>query len=391
MKYLLLWPLANLRQHPWVSAVAVGSIAAVVFVVATLLGFVRGYESAVARDVDRMGFDLLVTARGCPYEAATLMLRGGVGLRYMPDGVVSRLDADPAVAATYPTLIHPLRDPDSPSGMALIKGVTPGFRDARRLELSDGVWLGESPGVVLGFEAAELSQRRAGDSLLLPGLNAPLPVAGVLARTGSQLDGTVLMDLGEAQERFSLPGRLTGVGVQAHPDHRQDLDALRERYDSEAELQVIALDTVTAALRAAMEDLRGVVTLLTGVLGILGAALLGNTTLLRALSDLRRHAVLRAVGFSPAWIGAAMLVETFLLVGIGSFLGVAAALAAGHSSGALLSGYLPYAPSGLLVQLSPGITLRIAVASIGLGLLTTLPAVLRMATRDVHAALQADA
>ena len=183
MKYLLLWPLANLRQHPWVSAVAVGSIAAVVFVVATLLGFVRGYESAVARDVDRMGFDLLVTARGCPYEAATLMLRGGVGLRYMPDGVVSRLDADPAVAATYPTLIHPLRDPDSPSGMALIKGVTPGFRNARRLELSDGVWLGESPGVVLGFEAAELSQRRRRFPAS-PRADA-LPVAGVLARTGS--------------------------------------------------------------------------------------------------------------------------------------------------------------------------------------------------------------
>ena len=53
MKYLLLWPLANLRQHPWVSATAVASVAAVVFVVATLAGFVRGYEAAVARDVDQ--------------------------------------------------------------------------------------------------------------------------------------------------------------------------------------------------------------------------------------------------------------------------------------------------------------------------------------------------
>ena len=186
-------------RHPWVSAVA-GNIAAVVFVVATLLGFVRGYESAVARDVDRMGFDLLVTARGCPYEAATLMLRGGVGLRYMPDGVVSRLDADPAVAATYPTLIHPLRDPDSPSGMALVKGVTPGFRDARRLELSDGNWLGESPGVVLGLRPWNPHSAVQAIPCFSQGRRPPSQAP---ARTGSQLDGTVLMDLGEAQERFS--------------------------------------------------------------------------------------------------------------------------------------------------------------------------------------------
>jgi len=390
MKYLLLWPLANLRQHPWVSGTVVCSVAAVVFVVGTLAGFMRGYEAAVTRDVDRMGFDLLVTARGCPYEAATLMLRGGVGLRYMPDGVVERLAADPAVAATHPTLIHPLRDPDSTSGMALVKGVTPSFRDARRLSLADGAWLGEAEGVVLGFEAAELAQRRAGDAFLLPGLDTPLVVAGVLERTGSQLDGTVLMELGEAQARFGLPGRLTGVGVQVHPEHRDALDALRERYDNEAALQVIALDTVTAALRAAMEDLRGVVTILTGVLGVLGAALLGNTTLLRALSEHRRHAALRAVGFPPLWIGAAMLVETALLVGPATLLGLGIAVAAGDASGAQLAGYLPYAPSGPLVHLTPGLALGVAGTALLLGTLSTVPAVVRMAAGDVHAALQAD-
>jgi putative ABC transport system permease protein len=390
VKYLLLWPLANLRQHPWVSATAVASLAAVVFVVATLAGFVRGYEAAVARDVDRMGFDLLVTARGCPYEAATLMLRGGVGLRYMPDGVVARLDADPAVAATYPTLIHPVRDPDSPAGMALVKGVTPGFRQARRLELVDGAWLGEAEGVVLGFEAAELAQRRAGDTLVLPGLDTPLVVAGVLARTGSQLDGTVLMELAEAQSRFGLADRLTGVGVQVDPAHRGSLEALRDRYDNEAELQVIALDTVTAALRGAMDDLRGVVSLLTGVLGLLGAALMGNTTLLRALSEHRRHAVLRAAGFAPTWIAMAMLVETLLLLVPGVVSGLVVAALARGPTGSLLAGYLPYAPSGDLVTLSAPLLLLIGGAALALALLATAPAVLRMATGDVHRALQAD-
>lgn len=390
MKYLLLWPLANLRQHPWVSGTAVASLAAVAFVVATLIGFVRGYEAATSRDVERMGFDLLVTARGCPYEAATLMLRGGVGLRYMPDGVVKQLEEDPLVSATFPTLIHPVRDPDSPTGMALVKGVTPGFRDARRLSMSDGAWLGEAPGVVLGFEAAELTQRRAGDHLVLPGATTPLPVAGVLARTGTQLDGTVLMALSEVQSRFDLPGRLTGVGVQMRPEHRGALDELRSRYDAEPELQVIALDTVTAALRGAMEELQGVVLLLTGVLGGLGAALIGNTTLLRALSERKRHAVLQATGVSPAWIAAAMLVETSLLVIPGTGLGLVVAAAVRRPTGAMLADYLPYTPGGELVSLHAGLMASVAIASVALGLAATLPAVVRMATGDVHAALKAD-
>ena len=49
-------------------------------VLASLLGFNRGYRDALDRDIDQMGFQVLLTAKGCPYEAATLMLKGGTGL-----------------------------------------------------------------------------------------------------------------------------------------------------------------------------------------------------------------------------------------------------------------------------------------------------------------------
>lgn len=388
MKYLLVWPLANLR-HRWpVTLAGVGSVAGVVFVVATLLGFVRGYEDAVERDVERMGFDLLITARGCPYEAATLMLRGGVGLRYMPDGVVERLQADPAVRATFPTLIHPVRDPGSDGGMMLVKGVTPGFARARDLQLRGGEWLDAGDGVVLGYEAAELGQRRPGDVLLVPGIPEPLPVLGVLERTGSQLDGTVLMRLDAAQTAFDLPGRLTGVGVQVSPDARDRLDDLRESYDNEAELQVIALDTVVAALRGAMEDLRAVVRLLAGVLGVLGLALLLNTTLLRSLGEHRRMAVLHAIGFGPGFITGAALVESLLIVGAGAVLGLVAAPVLRPLTGARLAHYLPYAPDGNLVQLdltTVGVVLGAATLA---AVLATLPALARLRVAGPLSALR---
>ena len=78
----------------------------------------------------------------------------------MPDGVVQQLAQEPEVVGTYPTLIHPVRDPGSDGGMMLLKGVTPELFEAQGLRwfLGNGIADGRE-GVVLGFEAAEYEQR----------------------------------------------------------------------------------------------------------------------------------------------------------------------------------------------------------------------------------------
>ena len=50
------------------------------WVLVSLLGFNRGYEMALNKDIDNMGFSMMIMAKGCPYEAATMMLKGGTGL-----------------------------------------------------------------------------------------------------------------------------------------------------------------------------------------------------------------------------------------------------------------------------------------------------------------------
>ena len=52
------------------------------WVLVSLLGFNRGYETALNQNIEGMGFQLMVMAKGCPYEAATMMLQGGGGFRY---------------------------------------------------------------------------------------------------------------------------------------------------------------------------------------------------------------------------------------------------------------------------------------------------------------------
>ena len=382
-KYLLIWPLANIRQSRWVSAISILGVAFAVFLVTTLQGFVSGYQQAVSRDVDGLGYDLLITARGCPYEAATLMLRGGVGLRYMPDSVLESLQADVDVAEVFPTLIHPVRDPLAPAGMTLLKGVVPGVFEARGLSLLEGEWLSlGSEGVVLGYEAAEIEQRHAGDAWLVPGgvgeEAVSLPVIGVLERTGSQLDGTVLMELGALQERFGLEDRLTGAGIQLSSGARVDLDGVRERYEDDPALQVISLDSVVETLRLAMANLHSVVGILSGFMAVLAAAVLLNTSMLRSLAEHRRMITLHAIGIGHGFIAGAAMIENLLLVFAGAGLGVVLSLLLGGWSDAWLGGYLPYVPSGALVQVDGRLAGIVLLGSVGLGGLATLPAIVRI-------------
>ena len=67
----------NLLRKRTRSLLTVLGIALAAWVLISLFGFNRGYESALSKDIDNLGFQMLVTAMGCPYEAATLMLRAG--------------------------------------------------------------------------------------------------------------------------------------------------------------------------------------------------------------------------------------------------------------------------------------------------------------------------
>jgi putative ABC transport system permease protein len=82
------------------------------WVLTSLFGFNRGYESALNKDIDNMGFQVLLTAKGCPYEAATLMLKGGTGLRYMPEAVFGDILKNEEVEKITPMLMQAVFDPN---------------------------------------------------------------------------------------------------------------------------------------------------------------------------------------------------------------------------------------------------------------------------------------
>ena len=114
------------------------------WVLVSLFGFNRGYASALNRDIDNMGYQLMVMAKGCPYEAATLMLQGGQGLRYIDRSMVQKIAREPEVERITPILMQAFFDPNKGEngGIAGFYGVEAASFPAMKpfLRFKNGGW-----------------------------------------------------------------------------------------------------------------------------------------------------------------------------------------------------------------------------------------------------------
>lgn len=350
------WPLASLRSSPAATAAALVVPAILVAAALSLQGYAEGYGRAVEDEVDRYGFDVLITARGCPYEAATLLLRGGVGMRYMPDSVVPTLSADARVSAAVPMLVHPVRDPSLASGVLLLQGVEIAFAQRQGWSLASGQWFGpDRAGVVLGYEIAELERRVVGDAFLLPGGEGPeaVEVVGILGRTGTQVDGTVLLPLDVLQQRYGLGGRLTGVGLRLVGGDTA-VETIRAEYEADPALQVVPMSGVVSNLRQGLQRLDAVVRVLSAAMFAALVLFQFQTALLRGAATRRRVGVLRILGVPASFAIGVCFFEATILAGTSAVLGAGVAIALRGPAERWMAGLLAFTPAGPLIEIDGG-------------------------------------
>jgi len=72
MFQFLILAFKNLKRRRIRSLLTIGGVAVAVGVLVILLGFNAGYQKALTNNIEKMGYQVLVTAKGCPYEAATI-------------------------------------------------------------------------------------------------------------------------------------------------------------------------------------------------------------------------------------------------------------------------------------------------------------------------------
>ena len=366
----------NLLRKKVRSVLTLIGIALSAWVLVSLLGFNHGYKTALNKDIDNMGFQLMIMAKGCPYEAATMMLKGGTGLRFMKQSILETIEKEPEVEKTTPMLMQAVFDPNKgeSGGIAAYLGVEPkSFSEMKTfLKFRQGGWFTDENAyeAVMGYEAAELEQREAGDMILIPEKNIQFKVVGILDRTGTQDDGTIFVPLKTLQKIFNKTDELTTIGIKVKKD--ADSNRLEKKLYTLPDVQVVSLAQVKQTIMRLISTAK-VMVLSTALIAIL-IAMVGviNTILMSVHERFQEIGILKTIGAMPWDIFKLIWTETIILCTIGGVLGVILALILSKITEVVIRRILPYSPSGGLVLIDLKLVLITLAAILCIGLLSGL-------------------
>ena len=356
----------NLLRKRTRSFLTLIGIALSAWVLVSLLGFNKGYESALNRDIDNMGFQMMIMAKGCPYEAATLMLKGGTGLRYMDESIIDRIINEPEVDRITPMLMQAVFDPNKgeSGGLSAYLGIEPRSFSGMKpfLTFMQGGWFDreDSYEAVMGYEAAELEQREIGDKILIPDKNVELTVVGILRRTGTQDDGTIFVPLRTLQKIFDRSGELTTIGIKVKRDANSTI--LEEKLYQLPDVQIVSLAEVKHTIMKLVSTAKVMVLSIATIAIMIAMVGVINTVLMSVLERLKEFGIIKTIGAMPWDIFTLVWIETLILCSAGGVFGIILALLLSKVADIVIRAILPFAPSGSLIV----IDLRLALVTLSI-------------------------
>jgi len=366
-------------------------VAIAVGVLVSLFGFDEGYRQGLDNDIDKLGYHLLVTAKGCPYEAATLMLKGGGGLRYMDDAVYKRIVRDPRIDKITPQLVSSVYNqeggPQGRGAFALYMGIEKSYLELKPWsKFKSGGWFlsPDADEAIMGYEAAEVEQRSIGDKIFIPTTNKVLTVVGIFERTGTQDDGIIFVPLATAQRIFNLPGKLTDIGIKLK--NIQTIAEFEEDLYNEPGIQVVSLAQVRGTiinLVASARAMANSIALIAIFIAIIGVT---NTILMSVFERTREIGVMKALGASNLDVFKIIWIETILLCALGGIFGIGLAVLGSGAVEHIIRQTLPYAPAGRLVIIKSSFLMVALCSTVILGLVAgTYPALRASLMKPVEA------
>ena len=381
MKFFIL-AYKNLRRRKFRSFLTIGGVAVAVAVLVSLLGFNAGYQEALTSDVDKMGYQVVVTAKGCPYEAATMILNGEAGLRFIDEDIYKQITSDPDIDKITPLLAQLAYDPekmDGKGGFTNYLGIEESYIQLKpNVEFITGEWFSGNNvnEAILGYDAAESEQKSVGDKISIPGKDITFTIVGVFNRTATQEDGVIFLPLKTTQRIFDVEGKLTGIGIKLKQIEK--ISEFEERLYPIASIQVISMSQVKGTILNLVNSAKilimsvAFIAIFVAILGVI------NTILMSVSERTQEIGIMKAIGASKLDIFQLIWIETLIVCTLGGIFGSIIAIFGGNLVELLVRNVMPYAPSGKLLLITPDLLaysfLGVIVVGIISGLLPALKA-----------------
>ena len=382
----------NLRRRPVRTRLTVAGVALAVTVAVSLGGFMLGYRGAIDKSINMLGFQVMIMAKGCPYEAATMMLKGGTGLLYLPGDIYQKVKNDPDIESITPIFIgvaqkqgSSIRDEGSASNFTIVSGIDvptylvmkPWIAFKKGPGYANGRWFSPASRdeVVIGFEAAEYEQRKVGDTFYASITPAGKPnpvirefkVVGVLDRTGTQDDGTVFMPIDVAREYFNRPSQLTILGIKLKEFSSFKLREFETRSLKLPEVQVVGLQQVKNTLISLVSTAQTMIAAVAVIAVIVALIGVINTILMSVYERTPEIGIMKALGARRGSVFQLIWLETLMICLAGGLAGSALAVVGSGLVEHAIKAMADLGVSGSIVRITPAVIGYAVLGAVVLG------------------------
>jgi putative ABC transport system permease protein len=377
----------NLFAHRTRTAITLASIMVAVAVLFTLLSFNQGYDRSLKGQLQKMGVHMLVVPVGCPYEAASLILKGGRIPSFLPASALAEVTALPEIEIAAPTFMSGIVRPEE-GRTDIYLGV-----DSATLRLKNW-WkvkgrMPEKPNeMALGYDVTLIELSHVGDQIYVPEKDMVFSVVGELAPTGTEDDGFFYVPLATAQAMFDQPDKLTAIMIRLkNPD---DAPLVAQKLQGIRGAEVITMGELLGTMSNLMGSARALLLSIVLIVIVISALGVLNTVLMSVFERTREIGVMRATGAGKFHVFGLVWLETLLLSLFGGLGGLALAVVGARLIEGLVKRLLPLAPKGSVVALEPRLFLLVLGFVVGIAIVAGFYPALRAARAKPIEALRSE-
>ena len=347
----------NLTRRRGRTGLTVIGVAIAISVLFSLLALNSGYEKELNKEVNSMGVHILAVPKGCPYEAASLIIHGGVIPKYLSATDLKNVTGIPEVELATPMLMHQFMKKDEKTGEST-PHIIYGIKIKEMLELKpwwkvEGRFFedNETRVMLVGRDLADKENLSVGQRLPVGPAKENFTIVGILDRTGDQDDQFHFFPLEEAQRVFGKEGKITTIAVKVRDVSR--ISEVSEEMEKIPDIQVVTVTQIMGTIMNLAGSAKSLLLTVIVIALIISAFGIINTLLMSVNERVREFGMMKAIGASGSDIGKMVLMETVFITISGGIIGTIAALVGSSLIESFVKGMLPYSPSGSLISFRP--------------------------------------
>lgn len=337
----------NLLRRKIRTTLTILSVAIAISILFSLVAFNRGYEKEMKKELQYLGYHILIVPKGCPYEAASLVLHGGKFPRYLKDEYVEEIKGVEGVKETARLFMNSETD-------SLLKetkiyfGIDQDYlRFKTRWKFKEGGFFTDDHSVVIGLYVSETKKLKLGDKTRAFGED--FTVSGILEQTGDQDDGFYFLPIKTLTRLSDKEGLLVAIPLRVEDLSRIEQIAEKLRA-TETDMNVVSMKEVTGAIMGLVSSTRVLIYGVVLIAILISAVGVLNTILMSVFERTREIGMMKAVGSSRIDIFRLIWYETFIVCVTGGFLGSFLAVAGSSGIEKFIKKLMPYAPGGQLIS-----------------------------------------